>query len=87
MNSSVPSLLDHVNSGDFTRAAAQLPQLQQAVEDGLFPRREALSLLRSAREAALVHRAHLLRSLAILEASRLFALETEQPDPAWLLEG
>jgi hypothetical protein len=87
MNPSVPSLLDQVIAGNFEEAARQLPRLQQAVIDGHLSRHEALSLLRSARDAALVQRSHLLRSFAMLEASRLFAPETEQPDPAWLLEG
>jgi hypothetical protein len=87
MNPSVPSLLYQVIAGKFEEAAGQLPQLQQAVTEGLLSRHEALALLRSARDAALVQRSHLLRSLAMLEASRLFAPETEQSDPAWLLEG
>jgi hypothetical protein len=86
MNESAPALLDQIASSQFAEASLQLEILQQDALAGSIPADDLLALLRKARYMALAQRSHLIKSLALLEASQLFTREKEQRDPTWSLE-
>jgi hypothetical protein len=79
-------LLEAITDARFEDASKLLEELRMDSELKSQKPDEVLGLIESARINALVHRAHLMKSLVDLNARRLFMPEGERAGSTWYLE-
>jgi hypothetical protein len=80
-------LLQAIANAQFEDASKLLDELRTPPKNLSENPAEILELIESARVNALVQRAHLMKSLADLDASRLFTREEERAGYTWSLDG